>query len=112
MFCLFKKKPRKRMVKPKPQHPAAPTRRPRPTVGEVYAMVMDAKNALDSIPDIKEAYAVSEENGAQFVTDLAMRMAEEQYQNAQDLYRHLFYTQMDNLNDRPDNLGKTTFSMP
>lgn len=67
---------------------------------------------LESIPDIKEAYAVSEENGAQFVTDLAMRMAEEQYQNAQDLYRHLFYTQMDNLNDRPDNLGKTVFSMP
>lgn len=53
MFCLFKKKPRKRKTQPKPQHPAAPTRRPRPTVGEVYTMVMDAKNALDSIPDIE-----------------------------------------------------------
>lgn len=55
MFCLFKKKPRKRKAQPKPQRPAAPTRptRPaRPTVGEVYAMVMDAKNALDSIPDL------------------------------------------------------------
>ena len=53
MFCLFKKKPRKRKAQPKPQHPAAPTRRVRTTVGEVYAMVMDAKNALDSIPDIE-----------------------------------------------------------
>ena len=54
MFCLFKKKPRKRKAQPKPklQRPAAPARRARPTVGEVYAMVMDAKNALDSIPDL------------------------------------------------------------
>ena len=67
---------------------------------------------LDSIPEIGEAYAVSEENGARFVTELAMRMAEEQYNNALDLFRHLLFTQMDNLNDRADNEKKTVFSMP
>lgn len=52
MFCIFKKKPRKRKAQMKPQRPAAHTRPARPTVGEVYAMVMDAKDALDSIPDL------------------------------------------------------------
>ena len=67
---------------------------------------------LDSIPDIREAYALSEEDGAAFVTELAMRMADEQYQNGLDLFRHLLFTQMDNLNDRADDEGKTVFAMP
>ncbi len=67
---------------------------------------------LDSIPKVKEAYAVAEEDGAQFVTELAMRMAEEQYNNASDLFGHLLFTQMDNLNDRVNDEGKTVFAMP
>ena len=46
------------------------------------------------------------------MTDLAMRMAEEQYAGARDMYSRLLFTQMDNINDRPDNEGKTVFSMP
>ena len=67
---------------------------------------------LDSLPAVREACESSEEDGARFVTDLAARMAEEQYANAKDLFRHLLYTQMDNLNDRPDNGEKTAFTMP
>lgn len=67
---------------------------------------------LNSIPDVQEAYAVSEKNGAEFVTDLAARMADEQYQNGLDLFRHLLFTQMDNMNDCPDSEEKTVFSMP
>jgi dipeptidase len=65
-----------------------------------------------ALPDVKAAYESSEEEGEAFVTDLALRMAEEQYANAQDMYRRLLFTQMDNLNDRAENEGKTVFCMP
>ena len=70
------------------------------------------KEITAALPDIKAAYKSSEEEGEAFVTDLAMRMAEEQYAGAQDMYSRLLFTQMDNINDRPDNEGKTVFSMP
>ena len=67
---------------------------------------------LEIIPTIQAEYAVSEENGAQFVTALALETAEEQYNNAVDLFRHLLYTQMNNLNDRANNARKREFTMP
>jgi hypothetical protein len=70
------------------------------------------KEITAALPDIKAAYESSEEEGEAFVTDLAMRMAEEQYAGARDMYSRLLFTQMDNINDRPDNEGKTVFSMP
>ncbi len=65
-----------------------------------------------AIPDIEAAYDSSDKKGDAFVTDLAMRMAEEQYHNAEELYRHVLFTQMDNLNDTTDKEYKTEFKMP
>ena len=70
------------------------------------------KEITEALPDIKSAYASSEEEGAAFVTDLGMRMAKEQYRNAQDMYRRLLFTQMDNLNDSADKETRTVFCMP
>lgn len=67
---------------------------------------------LAALPTVQAQYAESQEAGDQYVTDLAMTMAETQYNNAQALFKKLFYVQMDNLNDRAGNARKHTFVMP
>ena len=67
---------------------------------------------IAELPNIQAQFAESAEAGAQYVTDLATQTAAEQYQNAINVFNHLFYAQMDNLNDRANNARKHPFVMP
>ena len=69
---------------------------------------------LREIPKIQEAYACSGLLGEGYVTLLGEQMAEDEYKKAEDLYEHLAFTQMYNLNDRNEGKkkGKVKFEMP
>ena len=68
---------------------------------------------LKELPLIQEAYQSFDLVGESYVTMLGKEMAEEQYRNAENLYEHLAFTQMYNLNDRNTGTkGKVHFEMP
>ena len=67
---------------------------------------------LGSLPDVRAACARSEEEGMHFVTLLAMRQAEEQYEKAREMFSRLLYVQMYNLNGRGGNTDRIVFEMP
>ncbi|MCQ2547444.1 MAG: C69 family dipeptidase [Clostridia bacterium] len=55
-----------------------------------------------SIDEIKAAYDDSREAGDKYVTDMAMKMAEEQYENTKLVYDRLSYIQIYNMSDNGD----------
>lgn len=67
------------------------------------------KDVQNQISKIKKAYAVSKKNGRKYVTDLAKKVAKEQYTNAKILGTSLAFRQGNNINDRVNNARKKTF---
>ena len=69
------------------------------------------KEMLAQVPVILKKYDRFNFVGDRYVTSLAEKVAVEQYNNAEALYKRLAYVQMDNLNDRADNERKVVFEM-
>ena len=67
---------------------------------------------LEEIPKIQKKYKWLEFIGNNYVTNLGKEMAASAYEDMQDLYDHLAYTQIRNIGDETDNGEKVHFKMP
>lgn len=70
---------------------------------------MMLKETQNQIAKIQKAYKKSKKVGRAYVTKLGMKVAEDQFNKTQNLYKGLAYTQIDNINDRTNNKRKVKF---